>query len=247
MTGVLSPCDLATPSVPPAAAPRPRRSRPRPANLAHLADHDLTSRTEAELIAHVLAGPGPAVDALRCGRELARIPLWHRRSLGIAGLIEEHGVAPERAVRLAALWELAERWYPDDRPAVQCSRDALLVLEDLRLARSERIVVLLLDARHRPLRRETVAVGALNASRLQPRDVLAPALRVDAAALLIAHNHPSGDPAPSRADRQVTSALRAAAEVVGVRLLDHLILARHGHHSFREAEGWESDPAANGS
>jgi DNA repair protein RadC len=221
----------------------PRRARARSTGLTRLGESDLTSRTEAELIAQVLGGAQPENEALRCSRELARLPLWHRRSLGIAGLVDDHGVAPDRAVRLAALWELAERWYPDDRPAVQCSRDALLVLDDLRLARSERIVVLLLDARHRPVWRETVAVGSLNASRLQPRDVLAPALRVDAAAMLIAHNHPSGDPAPSRADRQVTAALRAAAEVVGVRLLDHLILARQGHYSFREAEGWDGDPA----
>lgn len=222
--------------------PSSQGARARPAGLARLAGVDLAARTEAELLAQVLGGAEPAVDVLRCARQLARLPLWQRRSLGISGLIREHGVAPERAVRLAALWELAERWYPDDRPAVQCSRDALLILDDLRAARNERIVVLLLDARHRPLHRETVAVGSLNASRLQPRDVLAPALRADAAALLIAHNHPSGDPAPSRADRHVTAALRAAADVVGLRMLDHLILARQGHYSFREAEGWGGDP-----
>ena len=224
------------------AEPSSRVARTRAGSLARLAGVDLTARTEAELLAQVFGGAEPGADVLRFSRQLARLPLWQRRSLGISGLINEHGVAPERAVRLVALWELAERWYPDDRPAVQCSRDALLILDDLRPARSERIVVLLLDARHRPLRRETVAVGSLNASRLQPRDVLAPALRADAAALLIAHNHPSGDPAPSRADRQVTTALRAAADVVGLRMLDHLILARQGHYSFREAEGWGGDP-----
>jgi len=228
------------PSLPaePVAIPAASRRRRRP-GLAVLADRDLAARTEAELIAQVLAGPEPAGEVLRCTAGLARLRFWRRRSLGAAGLVSEHGVAPERAVRLAALWELAERWYPDDRPSVTSPRDALLLLDDLRTAPTERIVALLLDNRHRPLRTEVVAVGTLNSSRLRPGDVLAPALRAGAAGLIVAHNHPSGDPAPSRADRQVTTALREAAEVVGVSLLDHLILARYGHYSFREAEGWE--------
>jgi DNA repair protein RadC len=237
---VLSPLD------PVAAAPHASRrsSRPRRAALAVLADRDLASRSEAELIAQVLGGPEPAAELLHCGVRVARLPFWERRSLGVAGLVADHGVSPQRAVRLAALWELAERWYPDDRPSVGGVREALLLFDDLRRATTERIAVLLLDARHRVLRREIVAVGSINASRLLPRDVLAPALSAGAAAVLMAHNHPSGDPSPSRADRQVTAALHAAAEVIGLPLLDHLILARSGHYSFREGEGWDAAHAA---
>lgn len=231
--------ELATPPT-----PRERPSRRRAPRLALVADRDLAGRTEAELIAQVLGGPEPAAEVLRCGAALAGIPFWQRRAMGITGLIREHGLAPERAVRLAALWELAERWFPDDRPTIGSPRDALLVLDGLRSAATERIVVLLLDARHRLMRSEVVAVGTVNASRLQPRDVLAPALTAGAAALIVAHNHPSGDPAPSRADRHVTEALRQAAAVVGLPLLDHIIVARRGHHSFRETEGWEGSTAA---
>ena len=74
------------------------------------------------------------------------------------------------------------------------------------------------------------------------RDVFGPALRSDAVAVIIGHNHPSGDPSPSRADRVVTSALRNAGSLLGVPVLDHLIVARRGHHSFRETEGWD-EPA----
>jgi DNA repair protein RadC len=114
----------------------------------------------------------------------------------------------------------------------------------LRRALREEVWVLMLDARHRPIHCETVAVGSINSSRLAPRDVLAPALRAGSAAVVVAHNHPSGDPAPSRADRVVTEALRSAAALIGIPMLDHIILAGRGHHSFREVEGWDIAAAA---
>ena len=208
------------------------------------ASHDWSELGEAELIARVLGGAEPAPDLRAMGTRLARIPIWERRALGAAGLTRDHGVNAQRAIRLAALWELADRWYPDDRPAIASPRDAVLLFADLRTARREEIVVLMLDARHRPIARETVAVGTVNASRLAPRDVFGPALRRDAVAGIIGHNHPSGDPSPSRADRVVTAALRGAGDLLGVPVLDHIIVTRRAHHSFRDVEGWEVDQVA---
>lgn len=175
---------------------------------------------------------------------MARLPVWERRILGSAGLVQHHGVAPDRAVRLAALWELADRWLADDRPSVTSPREAVLLLEGLRSAAQEQVWVLLLDARHRPISLQTVAMGSVNSSRLTPRDVLAPALRAGSSALVVAHNHPSGDASPSRADRLVTEALRSAAALVGIPMLDHIIVAARSHHSFREVEGWDVASAA---
>ena len=208
------------------------------------ASHEWSELGEAELIARVLGGAEPAPDLRAMGTRLARIPIWERRALGAAGLTRDHGVNAQRAIRLAALWELADRWYPDDRPAIASPRDAVLLFADLRTARREEIVVLMLDARHRPIARETVAVGTVNASRLAPRDVFGPALRRDAVAVIIGHNHPSGDPSPSRADRVVTAALRGAGDLLGVPVLDHIIVTRRAHHSFRDVEGWEVDQVA---
>ena len=208
------------------------------------ASHEWSELGEAELIARVLGGAEPAPDLRSMGTRLARIPIWERRALGAAGLTRDHGVNAQRAIRLAALWELADRWYPDDRPAIASPRDAVLLFADLRTARREEVVVLMLDARHRPIARETVAVGTVNASRLAPRDVFGPALRRDAVAVIIGHNHPSGDPSPSRADRVVTAALRGAGDLLGVPVLDHIIITRRAHHSFRDVEGWEVDQVA---
>jgi DNA repair protein RadC len=225
--------EVAVPAIgAPQRAGRPRRSVAVPSAV------ELAARTEAELIAQVLGGPEPADELLRCSAALARLPFWQRRAIGAQGLISDHGVSPSRAVRLVALWELAERWYPDDRPSVETPRDVCLLLDGLRREAAERVVAVLLDARHRLLRVETIAHGTLNASRFIPRDLLGPALAAGAAAVVLAHNHPSGDPAPSRADRRVTDVMRAACELVGVALLDHVILGGGGQYSFRHADGW---------
>ena len=225
----------------PLPTPAPARGAPTEARLRTV-DRDLARLSEPELMAQVLVGPEPAVHILQCAEQLAKIPFWQRRALGVSGLVSEHGLAVRHAVRLAALWELAERWFPDDRPTVASPAEALLLLSTLGEERVERVVVLMLDARYHLIHMETVAVGSINVSRLQPRDVLAPALRAGAAAIVVAHSHPSGDPSPSAADRHITAALRESAAVVGLPLLDHLVVARRRHYSFRQGERWNTGP-----
>jgi len=99
--------------------------------------------------------------------------------------------------------------------------------------------VLFVNARNRISGYAEVARGTINAARLQPRDVLVPAFCANAAGLIVCHNHPSADATPSRADRVVTAALRNAAQIVGLPLLDHIIVTDTEHFSFRSEEGWE--------
>ncbi len=100
------------------------------------------------------------------------------------------------------------------------------------------MLVLFLNARYRVTGYAEVVRGTLNAARLTPRDVLVPALLADAKAIVLAHNHPSGDVTPSAADHTVTRAIRQAAELVGVALADHVIVTPHAHHSFAAGEDW---------
>jgi DNA repair protein RadC len=95
-------------------------------------------------------------------------------------------------------------------------------------------VVVLLDARQRVLRSEVVSQGTLTASLVHPREVFRPALRDAAAALVLVHNHPSGDPTPSAEDREVTSRLARAGEILGIRVVDHVVVAERGFCSLRE-------------
>jgi DNA repair protein RadC len=98
--------------------------------------------------------------------------------------------------------------------------------------------VLLLDAKHRKLREVQISEGSLTASIVHPREVFSAAVREAAAAVILVHNHPSGDPTPSPEDVEITRRLRAAGEVLGVRVLDHVIVAGERHFSFVDAGYW---------
>ena len=113
----------------------------------------------------------------------------------------------------------------DDRPAITSPDAAAEVLEPLvRGADRERCVAALVDTKHRLLRTVTVSIGSLDHTFMSPREVLRDALLANAAAVVLAHNHPSGDPEPSRDDELITRRLVRAAEVVGIDLLDHLVI-----------------------
>jgi DNA repair protein RadC len=201
------------------------------------------TKSDSELVAAVL-GAGAGGELENAVVRLAAVPFWKRRGLGPANLVRDFNLRPSTARRLVALWDLAERWYPDERPSITSPRDVLLVAGHLRDYQREHVEVVMLDTRHRLLASETVAIGTANASRLVARDVFAPALQRNAVSVVVAHNHPSGDPTPSTADHTVTQALRTAGELLGVTLMDHVIIAGGSHYSFAEREKWNADAAA---
>ena len=99
----------------------------------------------------------------------------------------------------------------------------------------EHFVVLMLDGRHRPIGYQVVSVGTATASLVHPREVFQAAVGLGAVALIVAHNHPSGDPSPSREDRAVTERLVRSGELLGIRVLDSVVVAESAYHSTREA------------
>ena len=100
----------------------------------------------------------------------------------------------------------------------------------------EHFVTLMLDGRHRPIAYQVVSVGTATASLVHPREVFQAAVGVGAVALIVAHNHPSGDPSPSREDREVTERLLRAGELLGIRLLDSVVVTESGYVSIREED-----------
>ena len=100
----------------------------------------------------------------------------------------------------------------------------------------EHFVVVMLDGRHRPVAYQVVSVGTATASLVHPREVFQPAVGVGAVAILVAHNHPSGDPTPSAEDREVTDRLLRAGQLIGIPLLDHVVVVERGYVSLREAQ-----------
>lgn len=149
-----------------------------------------------------------------------------------------HGFRPSQVRRLLAVRELARRWHvPADSaaPVVTSPREAVLRFQELRTSPRECFSVLYLNTRNQPVGCETVAVGGLNVAALQPRDVFGPALTAGAAAVILAHNHPSGDPTPSPEDLAVTRHLQEAGRLLGVEVLDHLVISAERFRSLRES------------
>ena len=148
------------------------------------------------------------------------------------------GFRPAQVRRLFMVRELARRWHvPADSaaPVVSSPREALLQFQELRTSLKECFAVLYLNTRNQPLGCEKVAVGGLNVAALQPREVFGPALTLGAAAVVLAHTHPSGDPTPSPEDLAVTRHLQEAGRLLGVEVLDHLVVCAERFRSLRES------------
>lgn len=161
--------------------------------------------------------------------------------------LERLGLKPAARRRLLAGAELARRFQPAVKPSrpVRTARDLLPHLTMLRTARTETLGVLTLDVRCCLLGDlALVAEGALMHVAVAAREVYAPALERCAAAIVIAHNHPSGIAEPSAEDVSFTQLMGRAGMILGVRLLDHMVVARRGYFSFREAGLWDADGAA---
>lgn len=177
------------------------------------------------------------VDARRL-EAWARLPLVEcvadaRNRLAVPGgipLAEDE----KDARRFAALLEFARRAL-GPAPGVELSRpeDVVPLLHEWRTARREHFVGFYLNARNQLLARSLVSVGSLSASIVHPREVFEPAIVRGAAGVIVAHNHPSGDPEPSPEDVAVTRRLADAGTLLGIELLDHVVVAERGYVSLK--------------
>jgi DNA repair protein RadC len=195
-----------------------------------------------ELVALLLGSGARGESALDCARRLLAKNGGLTGLAGMTGseLAREKGVGRARASALEAAIEIGRRLASETLPARDLFNEPALVKEYLRRTHGdgtqERTGALYLNARNRLLRDDAeIYRGTLDRAVVEPRELLKRALLVNAAALIVYHNHPSGDPSPSREDREFTRRLASAADLVGLRLLDHVVVGREGCVSFREA------------
>jgi DNA repair protein RadC len=158
--------------------------------------------------------------------------------MGRDELSRAHGVGAARAARVQAALELGRRSLtrdPSERPQFATPREVAAYLLPLFGSYPvERFGILLLDTRHRLLRTRILSIGSLDASVVHPREVFREAILAGAAALVLFHNHPSGDPSPSRDDLSLTRRMMAAGDLVGIDVLDHVVLADSRYASLKE-------------
>jgi DNA repair protein RadC len=196
--------------------------------------------TDAELVALVLAEGTRGATAVDCARRLllragslARLAAQAPREWqGVAG------VGPAKAARLAAALELARRVASpaaDDAPAFARAADIHAYLAPrLRRLAQERFVVCCCDVKNRVIAEREISRGILDASLVHPREVFGFAVREGAATVVLAHNHPSGDPEPSDEDVALTRRLAEAGVLIGIPVLDHVIIGARGYVSLSE-------------
>ena len=219
----------------------PADERPRERLVAHGA----AALSDSELIAILLRTGCVGANAVDVARQL----IAEFRSLSglsratVAELARIKGVGPAKAVQLAAAFGLASRLAREnlDRQSVETPGQIWELLgAEMRALPTESLRVVLLDTKLKLIRSDEVFRGSVNECMAHPREIFRPALLHSAYALIVVHNHPSGDPVPSDADRRLTTRLREVAELMQIRLIDHIILGsgdggRQPWFSFREA------------
>lgn len=229
--GITKACDYynAPPKRPPLTAVPP---------LRRLAADGPDALSDEELLALLLGGSRSTAQHRKVARDLLQRYGSLRELSGVSfgELMSLRDPGEAAAARLTAAFALQGRVLAERRmqgPVVRCGRDFYdLYAGSMRDLKKESFLVVLLDQKNRILREVRVSEGTLTASLVHPREVFAPAIRESAAAVAFIHNHPSGDSAPSREDRDITKRLVATAETVGIRVLDHVIIGEGTYTSF---------------
>lgn len=197
--------------------------------------------TDAEVLALVIGSGIRSRDALDLAANLLRAGGGLARLAGSPDSLRTRGIGDARIARVTAALELGRRClegpvdrrraFNDPADAARCFRARLADLGH------EVFSCLFLDTRHRMIRYEALFRGTIDGAAVYPREIVKLALGCDAAAVILGHNHPSGDCEPSEADRSITVKIARALALVDIRLLDHLVVSREGHVSLAE-RGW---------
>lgn len=195
---------------------------------------------DAELLAIMIRTGTRSMSAIQLAQHLLQRfgGLRQLDAASIAELSEVHGIGPAKACQMRAAFTLGKRLTTDGnhRPIVSSPDSAAnLLMEELRYGKQERFCLLLLDTRNQVIKRELdVSVGSLNASIVHPRETFKVAIKHTAAAIILVHNHPSGDPTPSKEDIAITARMVEAGALLGIPIFDHIIIGDGVFVSFKQ-------------
>jgi DNA repair protein RadC len=146
-------------------------------------------------------------------------------------------ISPKKARLLLATFELSKRALKKGitvYSVISCPEETLPFVWDIRTKTKEHFLVLFLNARNQVIYKEIISIGSLSASIVHPREVLGPAITHLAASIILAHNHPSGDPSPSTDDVELTRRLIKTGEIMGIEVIDHIIITENDFTSLKE-------------
>jgi len=211
----------------------PKIDRPREKFLQKGAD----ALSKSDLLA-ILLGSGIKGKNVRQLSE-SIIKRFGKNFLNIAvdDLLEISGIGKAKALQIVSAISLVKRFYADEKTneiIIKNSQDVLSLTYDLRDKKKEHLVCLYLNARNSLLKKEVVSVGLLDKTLLHPREIFYPATELNAASVILIHNHPSGDSSPSEKDNQIIGKIVQAGEIMGIPVIDFIIVSENNHYSFYE-------------
>jgi DNA repair protein RadC len=219
----------------------PENERPR----EKLITHGASALSDAELVAILLRTGLPGKNVVDLARDLLQQfgSLTELSRCSLDELKTIRGIKRDKALHLVAAFQLGQRLARETLAKQKIDSPELvneLLGGEMRMLRTEAMHVILLDTRYHLIRTEEISTGSVNESIAHPREIFRPAVIASAYAVIVVHNHPSGDPSPSQADHNLTRRLAEAAELMQIKLLDHVIIGAQssngpGYFSFKEA------------
>jgi DNA repair protein RadC len=194
--------------------------------------------SDAELLGLLLGTGTKKQNAVKLAELLLKeIPLQKLATLPQEKLQETSGIGIGKAARILAALELGQRIFSPvslQKVILRTYEQILAECRDLAEKNQEQLLALYVNARYELIQKEIIALGSVNALRIEPKEIFAPALLTPCTTIILAHNHPSKNPSPSEDDIQFTRRVQEAGELLGVHLFDHLIITSTTYFSFRD-------------
>lgn len=213
-----------------------KEERPR----ERLIKNGASALSDSELLAIILRTGSTQENVINlCQRIIREYNLKQLSQANLTQLIKIHGIKESKAAQIIACFELARRlesFNEGDKPKISSPEDVYRrIYPAMREQKKEMFIELCLDTKNQIIKEGTISIGSLNANIVHPREVFKMALTESAAHIIVAHNHPSGDPTPSKEDIEITKKLVETGNIMGITVLDHVIIGDGRHFSMKEA------------
>lgn len=209
----------------------PEHSRPR----EKLREKGPSALTDEELVAAILGRGVKGLDVVAMSKSVAKLIREHRENLSVDHLTSVPGMGLAKAAQILSAFELARRYLLKETVKIKSAKDILPLVADIVNKQQEYFVCISLNGANEVIEKRIVTIGLVNSSQIHPREVFADVIADRAAAVIFAHNHPTGDPKPSDVDAKTHKQLTEAGKILGLRILDHIIVTKKGYFSFQEA------------
>ena len=192
--------------------------------------------SNSELLAILLGTGSKGINVVELSKRiLSKFSADGLSKANVKELKNTFGLGSAKSCEVVACFELGRRLLQNKQSALLLSpQDVWEELKDIRDNKKEHFVIFFLDARNQEIKREIISIGSLNANLVHPREVFEPAVRYSAAQIIVAHNHPSGDPEPSEDDLVITKRLVEAGKILGIEVVDHIIVVKDRFLSFKD-------------